>query len=543
GVSNPVGGSRQRRQPEVVHPGGGLHRPVHGDFGQPGGQRRAADDLAGAERRANRPAVDRLRLHHRLRVAPNYHRRPRRPVGSQTLVPDWRGDLHRHLGGGRLRQHDRAPDRRSRPPRGRRRVHHAALAVLDLRRLPAGGAGQGARDLVGGLDLRSRLRADRRRHDRRVRELELGLPDQHPDRDRRLHRHLGGGAGIARPIRHRRHRHPRHRPGHRGDRGPRLRPDRSRQPGLDRRVDPGLVRGLGGALCGVRDRREPDREADGAALVLPLLHLHRRQSGRLRDLVPDLRRRLLDDALPAERPRLLPGPGRVDAAAAGNHDDGLLADLRLAGEPDRVGQADRARNADHRRLGAAVSPRRRRGELYRHRARPGGDGARQLLDLCPDDDRGPQQRLDRQERRRLGGQRRRPGNRLRLRHRPPGHDHEPGLPGPLQQQQRHRGPRSQRRRPTGGGHHRRRGQLRRPDPGRGHPVRAAARPARRLDPRHDRRRQRSGLRPRDGARVRDLQHRDRALRRLGLRPDQGPGGPARTRPGGRGGVGAERRGL
>ena len=37
--------------------------------------------------------------------------------------------------------------------------------------------------------------------------------------------------------------------------------------------------------------REPDREADDAAALLPLPHLHRRQHRRLLDLVPDRRRR------------------------------------------------------------------------------------------------------------------------------------------------------------------------------------------------------------------------------------------------------------
>ena len=103
-------------------------------------------------------------------------------------------------------------------------------------------------------------------------------------------------------------------------------------------------------ICG----RGAHREADGAAALLPLVHLLRREHGRLRRLVPDRRRRLLHDALPAEHPRLLARAGGAGDAADGHHDDGLLADLRDTDRSHRLAPADHARH-EHRRVSARCS--------------------------------------------------------------------------------------------------------------------------------------------------------------------------------------------
>ena len=153
---------------------------------------------------------------------------------------------------------------------------------------------------------------------RRVRLLALGLPDQRADRHDRLVRDLGGRARIARRVGHGRDRHPRHAPDHRRDRLADLRSDRGRQPRLGRSADRDHAR------AGALSRRRPSStsrarspEADGAAALLPLRQLHRRQYRLVHDLVHDRRRRLLHDALPAECPRLLGGEDRPGAAADG----------------------------------------------------------------------------------------------------------------------------------------------------------------------------------------------------------------------------------
>ena len=78
--------------------------------------------------------------------------------------------------GRRLRRH--RADRRARAARDRRRLHDAADALADHRRLPAAQAGGGDGDLGSGRRPRRGARPDRRRLDRHQLRLGVGLPDQ-----------------------------------------------------------------------------------------------------------------------------------------------------------------------------------------------------------------------------------------------------------------------------------------------------------------------------------------------------------------------------
>ncbi|CAA9537824.1 MAG: Uncharacterized MFS-type transporter, partial [uncultured Thermomicrobiales bacterium] len=525
-----------RRQREVVDADRGLLRALHGDPGQPGRQRRPADDLPRPGTDARRVHLDRLGLHPGLRGAPDHRRRAGRPLRSQALVPRRHRRLHPHLRGGRPGQLGRAADRDARDPGPGGGLHPAALALLDLRGLPARGARPRARDLVGDLGLRPGARPGRRRPARRVRQLELDLPDQRADRDRRLPGHLVRRPRVARHLRHRGHRRSRHGADHRRDREPDLRPDRGRRAGLGRRADPVGPGALGGAPGRVRRRRDPHRPADGAAAVLPLGHVHRRQPRRLRDQLPDRRRGLLPHPLPAEHPRLLGGPLRPGDAADGRGDDDRLPDLRPPDRPPRHLAADLVRDAGGGRGDAALPAGRRRRELPRHRPRLHGDGPRDELHLRPDDDRGPQQRRVGQERRRLRGQRRDPGDRNRLRDRAPRHADEPDLPVQLRRLVPGRGtarrpgdrPAPAPDRPDRRGHGLRRlGGQRGRRAGRARPVGRRPGAGAGADPGG----QLGRVHRRDGHRDLGLGRDDRRRRPALLRPDQGPGRRVRARPG------------
>ena len=217
--------------------------------------------------------VDRLGLHAGLRLAADHGRRARRPPRPQALVPDRPGALHGDLARGGVLAEHRDADRDAGAAGARRGVHHAALALADLGRLPAGRAGQGGRHLGRDLGLR-RSRSGRSSAALLVEYASwqwvflINVP-------------IGIGAFLVTSAVVResqdesgdgRDRHPGHGPDHR----PRSRAltyglIEAGNRGWGDRADPGLLRRRGGrlgvAFVWVESKTEA---ADGAAAVLPL---------------------------------------------------------------------------------------------------------------------------------------------------------------------------------------------------------------------------------------------------------------------------------
>ena len=184
------------------------------------------------------PAVDRERLHARVRRLPAARRPRRRPARAQAPVPDRPRDLHRSVAARRPRRQRGHADRRPRAAGPRRRADLAGRAVdhrHDVRR--GRRAREGARRLGRDRDRRLRRRPGPRRRADAVLLLAVDLLRQRPGRHRRV-RPLAAAdprvAGRARApeLRHRRRGH-----GHRRPDGARLRDRRrrSRRAGARRR--------------------------------------------------------------------------------------------------------------------------------------------------------------------------------------------------------------------------------------------------------------------------------------------------------------------
>ena len=275
--------------------GGRLRRALHPDARLDRGRAGAAEHPPRPRRQRRGAAVGDELLPADDRGPGRHRRAPRRHVRPQARLPDRDRRLRPRLDPRRRRPEPDDADRRPGPAGSRGGPDPDPLAGDRLQRLPVRGTAAGARDLGRDLGDRARGRAaGRRRADRN--RLAGDLLDQPADHRRRGRDHVGGGAGVDRPL---------GRP-----------PDRPPGPGrADGRADRGRPRPDPVARVGRRDGRRPRRgrgarpdrlladrasrqRPDRRIRPLPQRALFRRQRRRLRD-----RRLLLGaDVLPAPVP-------------------------------------------------------------------------------------------------------------------------------------------------------------------------------------------------------------------------------------------------
>ena len=135
-------------------------------------------------------AVDRRRLHPRVRRSAADRREPRRTSTDGAGARARPRDLRLRLDGVGVRELGHDPDRHPRPHGRRRRVDHARRRCRSSRTCSRRGARSRDRHLGGRVRPRDRDRPGGRRLPARALLVGLGLPRQRPDRDRRAHRRL-----------------------------------------------------------------------------------------------------------------------------------------------------------------------------------------------------------------------------------------------------------------------------------------------------------------------------------------------------------------